>query len=107
MAEILSADDFTFDQHLKDNKLLIVDFWSPSCIPCRMMDHNLELIAGIHGTSIKIIKINVNESPKTSSRYLVRTLPTLLFIQNQKVKSQLTGAVNSKQIGKVINEICS
>jgi thioredoxin-like negative regulator of GroEL len=51
------------------------------------------------------LKVNVNENPKTSSRFFVRTLPTLLFIKDGQVRTQIVGAVNPVQIEKTLNEV--
>lgn len=85
--------------------MIIVDFWAPTCMPCRLMEPGLEKIAANHQENVKVLKVNVNESPKTSSRFFVRTLPTLLFIKDGQVKTQLVGAVNSNQIEKTLSEV--
>lgn len=85
--------------------MIIVDFWAPTCMPCRLMEPGLEKIAVDHQENVKVLKVNVNESPKTSSRFFVRTLPTLLFIKDGQVKTQIVGAVNSNQIEKTLSEV--
>lgn len=105
MGEIISANDVTFEDFIQEGKTVIVDFWAPTCAPCRLLEPGLEEIAFSHPDLVKVIKINVNESPKTSARYFIRTLPTILFIKNGQVKTQIIGAVNSKQIEKTLNEI--
>jgi thioredoxin 1 len=105
MAEIISANDLNFESFIKANRMIIVDFWAPTCMPCRLMEPGLEKIAASHQESVKILKVNVNESPKTSSRFFVRTLPTLLFIKDGEVKTQIIGAVNPNQIEKTLSEV--
>jgi thioredoxin len=105
MAEIISANDLNFESFIKANRILIVDFWAPTCMPCRLMEPGLERIAASHQENVKVLKVNVNESPKTSSRYFVRTLPTLLFIKDGQVKTQIVGAVNPNQIEKTLSEV--
>jgi thioredoxin 1 len=105
MAEIISANDVNFESLIKNNRMIIVDFWAPSCAPCRLMEPGLEKIAANHQENVKVLKVNVNECPKTSSRFFVRTLPTLLFIKDGLVKTQIVGAVNPKQIEKTLSEV--
>ncbi len=105
MAEILSANDMNFESLIKNQHMIIVDFWAPSCTPCRLMDPGLEKIASSHHESVRVLKVNVNECPKTSSRFFVRTLPTLLFIKDGQVKTQIVGAVNPNQIEKTLSEV--
>jgi len=117
MGEILSANDGNFEDFIKEGKTVIADFWAPTCAPCRLLEPGLEKIAfsnlepGLekiafsNPDNVKVIRINVNESPKTSARFFIRTLPTLLFFKDGQVKTQIIGAVNPKQIEKTLNEI--
>ena len=105
MAEIISANDGNFESLIKNNRMIIVDFWAPTCMPCRLMEPGLEKIAAAYQENVRVLKVNVNESPKTSSRFFVRTLPTLLFIKDGLVKTQLVGAVNPQQIEQTLSEV--
>jgi thioredoxin 1 len=105
MAEIISANDLNFESFIKANRMLIVDFWAPTCMPCRLMEPGLEKFAASHPEGVQVLKVNVNESPKTSSRFFVRTLPTLLFIKDGQVKTQIIGAVNPNQMEKALSEV--
>jgi thioredoxin len=105
MKELIDANDSNFNQFLEDQQAIIVDFWAPSCAPCKLLEPELKKIASSYDSRIKIIKINVNENPKTSSRYMVRGLPTLLFIRDGNVKSQLIGAVNPSEIEQKLQEV--
>ncbi|MGD2092140.1 MAG: thioredoxin domain-containing protein [Candidatus Aminicenantes bacterium] len=106
MDGLILADDTNFDYLLRDDqKAIIVDFWSPTCVPCKLIEVGLKKIALRYGSKVKILKVNVNDSPKTSSRYLVRGLPTLLFIKNGSVKTQMVGAVNANQIEETLQRV--
>jgi thioredoxin 1 len=105
MSELVPANDLNFDNLLNDNKAVIVDFSSPTCAPCRQIEPWLQKIAANHPANVKIIKVNVNESPKTSARYLIRSVPTLLFVKNGSVKSQIIGTVNGTHIEEKLKEI--
>jgi len=105
MAEIISANDVNFESLIRNSLMIIVDFWAPTCTPCRLMEPGLEKIAANHQENVRVLKVNVNECPKTSSRFFVRTLPTLLFIKDGQVKTQIVGAVNPNQIEKTLSEV--
>lgn len=106
MDGLISANDTNFDNLLKDDqKAVIVDFWSPTCAPCRQLEPGLKKIASQYGSRVKILKVNVNDSPKVSSRYLVRGLPTLLFIKNGSVKTQMVGTVKVSQIEQTLQQV--
>ncbi len=106
MDGLILADDTNFDYLLNDDqKAIIVDFWSPTCVPCKLIEPGLKKIALRYSSKVKVLKVNVNDSPKTSSRYLVRGLPTLLFIKNGSVKTQMVGAVNVNQIEETLQRV--
>ena len=106
MDGLILADDTNFDYFLNDDqKAIIVDFWSPTCVPCKTIEPGLKKIALRYSSKVKILKVNVNDSPKTSSRFLVRGLPTLLFIKNGSVKTQMVGAVNVNQIEETLQRV--
>ena len=56
MTHIISATDQTFDSIVQNNPALIVDFWAPTCGPCRQMEPGLEKIAQNYGAQLKILK---------------------------------------------------
>ena len=105
MNELIDANDSNFDQYLNDSKAIIVDFWAPTCMPCKLLESELKKIALSYDSRVKVIKINVNESPQTSSKYMIRGLPTLLFMRNGSVKSQLIGAVKPVDIEQKLREV--
>jgi thioredoxin 1 len=105
MGEIEPANDANFDSLMNSAKTVIVDFWAPTCMPCKLMEPGLEKIAARHHDRVRVLKVNVNENPLTSSRFFVRSLPTLLFIKDGLVKTQIIGAANPAQIEKTLNEV--
>ena len=77
---------------LKADKLVIVDFWAEWCGPCRMIAPALDEISGVMGDKVKIVKLNVDESPKTASKYGVMSIPTLMIFKGGEMASRQVGA---------------
>lgn len=105
MNELILVNDTNFDNHLIDQKAIIVDFWSPTCAPCIQLELGLKKIAVSYKSKVKILKVNVNDCPITSSRYFVKGLPTLLFIKNGNVKTQVVGAISTHMIEEKLQEV--
>lgn len=105
MSGLIAANDANFDSYLDDRKAIIVDFWSPTCAPCKQLEPGLQKIAVAYGSKVKVLKVNVNDSPRTSSKYFVKGLPTLLFIKNGSVKTSMVGAVSPNQIERKLQEV--
>ena len=100
MAEVNLSDD-SFDEFIKKNPHVIIDFWAAWCGPCRMLAPVISEIADEH-KDVAVGKVNVDENQSTASKYSIMSIPTILFFKNGKMVSSVVGAV-PKQI--IENEI--
>lgn len=93
MAEITDVTDATFDSEvLKSDTPVLVDFWAEWCAPCRAIAPIVKELADDHGDQLKVVKVNIDESPQTPGTYGIRSIPTILVFKDGQVVSQLTGA---------------
>ena len=93
MAEINDVTDATFEgEVLQSDKPVLVDFWAEWCAPCRAIAPIVKEIADDNGEALKVVKVNIDESPQTPSTYGIRSIPTALVFKDGQVVSQLTGA---------------
>ena len=93
MAEIAEVTDQDFDGEVLQSDLpVVVDFWAEWCAPCRAIAPIIGELAGEYADRVKIVKMNVDESPQTPGRYGVRAIPTILAFQGGQVVGQLQGA---------------
>jgi thioredoxin 2 len=70
----------------------LVDLWAPWCGPCRMVSPALEQLATEMAGRLKLVKVNVDESPRLQQRFGVQAIPTLLLLRNGAVAARQTGA---------------
>jgi thioredoxin 2 len=90
---IAEADDSTYQSVVEEASLpVLVDLWAPWCGPCRMVSSTLESLAREFAGRIKLVKVNVDESPATSQRFGVQGIPTFLLADHGRVVDRQTGA---------------
>jgi len=99
-----SADDTTFKtQVLEADDMVLVDFWAPWCGPCRMQSPVLEKFASSR-EDLSVVKVNVDESPQTASRYGIQSIPTLVVFKGGKPVLGTMGLQNAKNLGRLVEE---
>jgi thioredoxin 2 len=90
-----TADDGTFDDVVERSDLpVLLDLWAPWCGPCRIVSPALERLARRHAGRVKLVKVDVDEAPRTAERYQVRGIPTLLVVRDGEVVARRTGAAS-------------
>ena len=88
-----------FDEALAANQsLMMVDFWAEWCGPCRMIGPALEEIAGALGSKVKIVKLNVDENPRTAQKYGIMSIPTLMIFKNGEMAARQIGAAPKQKL---------
>ncbi|MGD0418577.1 MAG: thioredoxin [Xanthobacteraceae bacterium] len=91
--------DATFDQDvLKASGPVVVDFWAEWCVPCRMISPALEEISNSLNGKVKIVKLNVDENPATTTKYGIMSIPTLMLFKNGELASRQVGAAPKQKL---------
>ena len=90
----LEVSDQNFEEEvIKSNEPVLVDFWAPWCGPCRMVTPIIDKLAQKYQGKFKFCKLNVDENPKTATKFRVMSIPTLMFFKNGQVTDTVIGAV--------------
>ena len=87
------ADDESFDDVVTSSALpVLIDLWAPWCGPCKLVSPALEQIARDRAGQVKLVKVNVDEAPRSAQRFEVQGIPTLVLMHRGRVVDRQIGA---------------
>ena len=87
---MLKLDVQNFDEEIKNNSKVLVDFYADWCGPCKMIAPIIEEIAD-ERKDIAVFKLNVDESAAIAIKYNVMSIPTLIVFENGQEKTRIVG----------------
>ena len=89
----LTVTDASFASEVELSPLpVLVDAWAPWCGPCRMIAPAIEELARELASKVRVAKLNVDENPRTASRFNVRSIPTMLVLVGGREVDRIVGA---------------
>jgi len=70
---------------------VIIDFWSPSCMPCKMLLPVVEELSSEYRGKLKFVKINVQENVELANKYDIAGLPAIVLTKKGREIDRTTG----------------
>ncbi len=95
---VVDAGDAAFEQEASASVPVLVDLWAPWCGPCRMVSPALERLAQKYAGRLKLVKVNVDEAPRTARRFDSRSIPTLAILRDGREVDRTVGAAPEPRI---------
>lgn len=89
----------------QSSKPVLVDFWAPWCMPCKILAPTVEKLAQDLAGKIKVAKLNVDEAPEIATELSIMNIPTLILFKNGKEISRMIGVNSKEAIAAKINSI--
>ena len=87
---------------LKSKTPVLVDFWAEWCGPCRALAPIVEAVAKQYAGAVRVVKLNVDDSPAVAQRYGIQGIPTLILFQDGEEKDRIIGAVSIETIARAL-----
>mgnify|MGYP001554801131 CR=1 FL=1 len=102
---LVDAGDHDLAAALATNQLVLIDLWAPWCGPCRMVAPVLERLSVRYAGKVKVVKVNVDDNPRTASRYDAQSIPTLVVVRNGRTLARVVGAQPEPALAKRIDAL--
>ena len=84
-------------------KPVFLDFWADWCGPCKMLAPTFDRLAEKYGEQVTFAKVNVDELPDIANKFAVRSIPTLVLLQNGNVVERLVGLRSEQELAQVLS----
>jgi thioredoxin len=96
--------DANFDETLRNNKVVLLDFWAGWCGPCRALAPTIEELAKEYAGKILVAKMDVDENPGTAEKFQVFSIPTMVVFKNGTEVERLVGLCPKKNIEALLKK---
>ncbi len=104
MGNVADFTDQNFESEvIKSGEPVLVDFWAPWCGPCRMIAPVVEELASENAGTVKIGKLNVDDSPSSAAAYGVSSIPTLILFKGGEVVNTFVGLKDKRELQEAID----
>jgi thioredoxin 1 len=101
---IIHVTDATFERDvLQSSEPVLVDYWADWCRPCLKLAPVLDEIAEEYKGRVRVAKFNIDENPRTTGRYGIRSIPTLILFKAGEVEARKVGGLEKPQLSAFID----
>ena len=80
-----------FNELLKENKVVLVDFFATWCGPCRMLSPILEEVSEASKDEYEVVKVDVDESYSLAKKFGIMSVPTMIIFQDGEEVEKIVG----------------
>ncbi|HXM56231.1 MAG TPA: thioredoxin family protein [Candidatus Dormibacteraeota bacterium] len=87
----------------REQRLVLVDFWTPRCEPCRELRPQLEALAA-HHADVCVIAVDADAEPAAATRHRVGQFPTLVFFKRGRELHRLKGGALPASTLRLLDE---
>jgi thioredoxin 1 len=97
---MIDIKDENWDETISNSgdKLVIVDFWAPWCVPCRSIALSLQECEDKLGERVRIMKMNIDDNPNVSGSLGIRAIPTILFYKDGQLCDKQVGVISTSHL---------
>lgn len=101
---LIELNEKEFERVIKNNPVVIVDFWAEWCMPCKFYEPIFEKVAKKLGEKAIFARVNVDENPRLASMYQIMAIPTTIIFVNGKPVEKMLGLIGEGQLEKTVKK---
>ncbi|OQM34085.1 thioredoxin [bacterium endosymbiont of Pedicinus badii] len=101
---IFELNEKNFQETLKKNNFVIVDFWADWCSPCKQMSDIFLEVAKELGKKVVFSKVNIDTCSSIAEKYNIRSIPSFLFFKYNKLIDTKIGMISAEKIKELIKK---
>jgi thioredoxin 1 len=106
VANVTELTDANFQSEVLQSDLpVLVDFWAPWCGPCRQLTPIIDALAEEMSGTIKVGKLNIDDSPRAAEQYGVMSIPTVMIFKNGEVVQRFVGVQPKQRLKEAIEAV--
>lgn len=94
----------TFDEMIRDERPVLVDFSAEWCGPCKMMAPILKEVKNNLQDNVTILKIDVDRNRHLATQYSVQAVPTLIIFKAGQIKWRHSGVIPGIQLQNILQQ---
>jgi len=102
----MQITDSTFETEVVNSTLpVLVDFFATWCGPCKMLAPVVEQIEAEYKGRLKVVSVDVDQSPETSANFGIMSVPTIIFFKGGKPANKIVGYKPKEELKKIVDGV--
>jgi thioredoxin 1 len=95
-----------FKQEVLESTIpVLVDFWAPWCMPCRMLEPIIEKLAEENQDKLKICRLNTDENQNIAVQYGIQGIPTMIVFKEGREVGRNVGVMSKEKLQEKLDPI--